>query len=173
MAQCHNYCNESVTNTVMNLSPRGRHISFSEVYHLTGNRLSVPRTRETLWIFLFLYLKWYQLTAFPVRLFYCNYITSIICVSHFLVSLGSLRRFAEQVVSSGNPSDFYPEDVLFESLPGHQLSWLRFSMVFLSQSRQMAGECPKLYRNRFLLRPFRFITYHHSMPYSLNYGLRL
>jgi len=39
-----------------------------------------------------------------------------------------------------NCQHFYFYDVWFHSLPGHQLSWLRVFMVFLSASGKILGQ---------------------------------
>jgi hypothetical protein len=50
-------------------------------------------------------------------------------VSEFIYRL-ELKKFTEQVGSSGNVSDLYSGGVWFESRPGHPLSWLKFFLVF-------------------------------------------
>lgn len=121
--------------TIMNLSPRGRH---SEVYQLTENWLSVPRTGATSWIFLLLYLTRYQLPVFPARL-YCNHITNIIRVrvSHLSVFLLHIFGFYWDP-NEDSPSTWAQEVTLLACIQEMSTVLTVFSVVFLSQSVQMA-----------------------------------
>jgi hypothetical protein len=50
---------------------------------------------------------------------------------------------------SGNVLNSYWRGGLFESWPGHQLSWLIFFVLFLRPSRQIPGVVPRLHLNHF------------------------
>jgi hypothetical protein len=60
-------------------------------------------------------------------------------VSSFRFNRCEFHRHCEWAVwCSGNALDSYSADNRFESRPGHMLSWLRFFVVVLSPSRQIA-----------------------------------
>jgi hypothetical protein len=87
----------------------------------------------------------------------------------FKIQIFTPRRmmFAVQTIHhragwcSGNPLDSYSRGAPFEFQPEHQLSWVKFFVVFLSEPRQTFGCNPDLIHVRFLSNsPLSLIPWH-------------
>lgn len=76
------------------------------------------------------------------------------------------KKVTKQVHSSGSASDFYSGSAQLEFQPGHQLSWLRFFVIFIGSSREIQGYCPGKDHDHLLLSAFEFS---HSVVISLFY----
>jgi hypothetical protein len=84
----------------------------------------------------------------------------VYCEVRVCPTVRSFRKF-ERRWSRCNTVDLYFGDALFESRPGHQLSWLGPSMVFLQSLRENAGIVPLIGLGHFLSYPI------HQSAYSL------